>query len=136
MTIILFTVPGHPVGKARPRFTRSGHAYTPEKTASFENLVKLAAKNAMRDLAPIEGSVSAEVISSFPVPASWSKKKRQAALNGEVMPTVKPDADNVAKAVLDAINGICYADDSQVVTLHIEKRYSATPLTVVRITDD
>jgi Holliday junction resolvase RusA-like endonuclease len=70
------------------------------------------------------------------MPASASKKKQQSMLHGGIRPTKKPDCDNIAKAVLDALNGIAYYDDSQVVTVTVEKLYSDTPRVEVEITEE
>ena len=63
----------------------------------------------------------------FPAPASWSKAKRARALAGVDWHTSKPDADNVAKAILDACNGVVFRDDSQIVMLTATKEFSETP---------
>ncbi|RMV69966.1 Holliday junction resolvase [Pseudomonas caricapapayae] len=68
-----------------------------------------------------------------PIAASWSKKKTAQALAGEVMPTKKPDADNVLKAICDGINGIVFKDDVQVVNVSLSKRFSSTPGVYVRV---
>ena len=118
--MIRFIVPGEARGKGRPRFARRGNfvkTYTDDKTASYENLVKLAAQSAMNTLAPLQNALHAEIDVAVIVPASWSKKKRTEALSGVLRPTSKPDLDNVAKALLDAMNGICYLDDKQVVSI-------------------
>lgn len=119
-----FVIPGTPVGKGRPKFARRGNfvaAYTPEKTASYENLVKLAAANAVSR--PFHGPLFVAINAVLSVPSSWSKKRTTAALAGFVRPTSRPDVDNYAKAILDACNGIVWADDSQVVDLCVTKRY-------------
>jgi Holliday junction resolvase RusA-like endonuclease len=67
------------------------------------------------------------------VAQSWSKKKSAAALAGTVMPTKKPDADNVLKAICDGINGIVFRDDVQVVNVSLSKRFSETPGVQVRV---
>ena len=109
---IKFTVPGAPVGKGRPRFTRAGHAYTPEKTAEYEEKVRLCWK--AQTGSGFAGGVplKASIIADFPIPKSASKKKA-AAMDG-TFHTSRPDADNVAKAILDALNGYLYPDDSAV----------------------
>jgi Holliday junction resolvase RusA-like endonuclease len=68
------------------------------------------------------------------VPISWSKKKAAAALAGQVLPTRKPDADNVVKAVFDGMNGVVWRDDVQAVDLQLRKRYGTTPGVHVRVT--
>ena len=109
---IKFTVPGVPVGKGRPRFTRTGHTYTPEKTAAYEEKVRLCWK--AQTGSGFAGGVplKASIIAYFPIPKSASKKKA-AAMDG-TFHTSRPDADNVAKAILDALNGYLYPDDSAV----------------------
>ena len=133
---VSFVVPGEPVGKGRPRVsTIGGHArmFTPKKTANYESLIAMAAQQAMAGRMLIEGPVMVELHIMVGIAASWSKKKTQAALLGEVMPTKKPDIDNVLKAICDGINGIVFKDDVQVVDVHSRKRFSDTPGVKVRI---
>ena len=127
---IEFFVPGTPVGKGRPRAARRGAGvvmFTPEKTAGYEALVAAMASNAMRAHQLLDGPLEAVLEMRFPVPASWSKAKRARALAGVEWHTSKPDADNVAKAVLDACNGVVFRDDSQVVILIATKAFSEAP---------
>lgn len=129
-TSVHFFVPGKPQGKGRPRAVARGkfvRMYTPEKTASYESTVALAASQAMKGRAPIEGPVAVIMAIALPVPASWSKKKQAQALGGMLLPITKPDMDNVIKAVYDAINGVVWGDDTQVVDERTTKRYAATP---------
>ena len=109
---IKFTVPGVPAGKGRPRFTRAGHAYTPEKTAAYEEKVRLCWKAQAGSGFAGGIPLKASIIAYFPIPKSASKKKA-AAMDG-TFHTSRPDADNVAKAILDALNGYLYPDDSAV----------------------
>lgn len=133
---VVFAVPGKPVGKDRPRATRQGNfirMYTPEKTASYESLVKLACWEAMRGQAPLCGPLQATIKVLMVPPPSWTKTKRKQALCGEVLPEVKPDLDNVIKAILDALNGVAYADDKQVARLYASKEYAMTDMVTVDI---
>lgn len=133
---INFVVPGQPVGKGRPKFARRGNfmtAYTPEKTASYENLVKVKAQEAMNGREPIQGAVSLLINLYVTPPSSWSKKKQRAALEGEIRPTSKPDFSNVLKAVEDGMNGIVYLDDKQIVIVNGSKSYAVTPGAVVEV---
>lgn len=124
---------GLPVGKGRPRFAKaSGHAFTPARTRSYESALRLAGQDVMGEAAPMEGPLAVAVIAVFPVPASWPKKRRAAALAGEVWPTIMPDADNLLK-VLDAFNEVVWRDDKQIAKAAIEKRYGAEPELVIRI---
>lgn len=135
---VSFIVPGVAVPKARPRVTRrNGKAmtYTPEKTVSFENLVSWTAQQAMKEYGCDlnSGPLRAEIGIALPVPSSWGKKVTEAALNGSVAPTKKPDMDNILKALFDAMNGIVFKDDSQVVEILSWKFYAATPETRISI---
>lgn len=136
MTSVFFIVPGVAVGKGRPKFARRGNfvtAYTPEKTASYENLVKLAAHRAMNGRETIAVAVSCAITIEVEPAPSWSNKKRMAALSGDIRPTSKPDLDNVAKGILDAMNDIVFKDDKQVVSLTISKRYSEQSMASVEV---
>ena len=86
---ISFTIPGLARGKGRPRMMRSGHVYTDAKTASFEGMVRSLAAQAMADahLAMAAGvPVAVRICISVPCPASYSRRKRQAALDGNAAP--------------------------------------------------
>lgn len=123
---IAFVIPGTPVGKGRPKFARRGNfvsTYTPEKTASYENLVRLKAEEAMAGQQPIDGPVEVAIWLFVTPPASWSQKKQRQALAGTIFPTSKPDVDNVLKGILDAMNEIVLKDDKQAVDVRVTKRY-------------
>lgn len=127
-------IPGAAVGKGRPKFARRGNfvkTYTPEKTASYENLVKLAAQQAMGGREMMTCPMVVDVTVVVEPPASWSQKKQMAAFQQEIAPDKKPDLDNVLKALLDACNGVLWGDDKQVVEAHIRKRYGITPQTML-----
>ena len=131
--LLMFTVPGVPKGKARPRVTRTGHAFTPKGTVEYENMVRMSFVTAYPDRVPIPANVpvSAGIKAYFPIPKSWSKKKREAAELDA--PTKKPDLDNIAKSILDSLNTIAFCDDSQVVYLMVSKHYSDRPRVEVRL---
>ena len=128
---IQFTIDGPPYGKGRPRFTRTGHTYTPDKTAQYERRVILAYKSQARGQR-LSGPIEAAIYTTFgPVKSDsirmWAKK-----LAGAVLPVKKPDCDNIAKTVLDALNGVAYDDDCQIVALHVYKLYGETPRVTVQ----
>ena len=77
--------------------------------------------------------VCARITAYFPIPQSASKKKQAAMESYSIMPTKKPDTDNIAKIVLDALNGLAFYDDAQVVDLTVMKLYSRTPRVTVHI---
>lgn len=124
---LIFTIPGNPKAKARPRVTRSGHAYTPAQTIEYENLVRMSFVSEWPEWKPSDLHVHASIIAFFEIPKSFSKKKRIDISVGKLYPTKKPDADNIAKSILDSLNGIAYHDDSQVVELNVTKLYSEYP---------
>lgn len=134
---IRFTVPGEPVAQGRPRFsTQHGfvRAYDPRKSSDYKTLVRTFAIKSctQRFLGAVEMSV--DIYRS--IPKSWSKKKRELANSGLIKPTLKPDVDNYVKGIKDALNGVCYVDDSQVVVLFIAKHYSFEPRVEIVIKED
>lgn len=121
--IVSFDVYGLPKGKARPRVTRTGHAYTPATTVAWENTIRLHAIHAMRGIDMPDGNLIVRMTFFFQPPKSYAKKRRELLMNeGSPMPH-KPDIDNLVKAVLDACNGIAYKDDAAVVEIDARKRY-------------
>lgn len=122
---VVVEMPGNPIAKGRPRFW-NGRAVTPPRTRNYEIDLAWNAKIAMQGHAPIEGPLKVEVLAAFSVPISWTPAKRKDALIGLIRPTGKPDLDNVLK-ILDALNGIVWRDDAQIVTAAIMKRYSDRP---------
>lgn len=133
---VTVTLAGHPQGKGRARaFVKGGRVghYTPEKTRTYEGMVRTAAMAEMVGRQPIEGPVEFHMRAVFRVPASWSLRKQSQALVGDIKPAKKPDLDNVTKAVTDALNGVVFVDDSQIVRMTLEKRYGPAPLVVVTV---
>lgn len=136
---VMFKVEGTPVGKGRPKFARRGNyvsTYSPAKTRDYEGLIREAAKRAMGSSPPLETPIAAYFYISMPVPASYSKKRREACLSNAERPTKKPDTDNILKAFLDAMNGVLYVDDSQVCSLHAIKSYGSVGMVEVLIRED
>lgn len=128
--MVVFAIDGNPVPKGRPRFAKRGkfvQTYTPQKTKDYEQSVRDAALSAMGSADPLETPVAVYLYIRMPIPASYSKKRVQDCLTGVEMHTKKPDWDNVAKAVTDAMNGIVYLDDCQIVSAHVKKVYSKEP---------
>jgi Holliday junction resolvase RusA-like endonuclease len=132
---LTFEVPGEPRGKGRPRATVRGgyaHVYTDAKTRSEEGAIRWIANAAMNAEPPYEKAVVLEVWAFRLIPTAFSRMKREAAESGNLAPISKPDADNYLKMV-DALNGIVWRDDSQVVTAIVHKRYSVRPRLVIRV---
>lgn len=136
--MVAFVVPGKPVAEGRGRVSTAGgfaRVYTPGKTRTEKDRVRRYAADAMGSTRPFEGPLRATITVGLPIPASWPKRRQQAALAREVRPTSKPDVDNFAKLALDACNGVVYADDAQVVELTVAKWYAAYPAVHVEIVE-
>lgn len=134
--VVSFAVMGLPVPKGRPRLTTRGgiaRAYTPEKTRSYEDAVRIAAVEAMGGREPLADAVTVSVTAYLPMPKRLTKAQRALALDGAIMPTTRPDADNYAKAALDACNAILFRDDAQVTDLIVRKRYAAVPRLLITV---
>ena len=137
--VVMYTVYGEPQGKGRPRFARRGaftHAYTPEKTKTYEDEIRYMARCAMGASPPLETPVTVAIYIRMEIPKSFSKQKRKDALAGIIKPMKKPDLDNVSKCFLDAMNGHVYLDDKQVVNLHVTKVYSEIGAVEVMVKED
>lgn len=128
-SIIHFTVPGQPQGKARARTgynpkVKRVTSHTPENTVLYENLIKTCYLQNTIGMFNDDESLELRINAFFEPAKSTSKKKKDQMLAGVIYPTKKPDIDNIAKAVLDALNGIAYHDDRQVIRLAVAKCYS------------
>lgn len=134
---ITFVVPGPPQGKARARTVRTktgaSHSYTPEKTANYENWIRVCYQQAGGELME-KCPVRLKIIAKFSIAQSTSKKDKVKMLSGELRPTKKPDADNIAKVICDALNQMAWGDDSCVVSLIVVKVYDDAPGLIVTIT--
>lgn len=130
---IYITIPGQPVAKGRARVTRKGWAYTPKKTRDYEGIVKQLAKAAMKGHRILTGAVEVSILAIMRVPVSWSSKKREAAFRGGLRPITKPDLDNLVKN-LDAMNGVVWKDDAQIVGLEAVKQYGVEPRLEIKVT--
>ena len=129
-----FVIQGKVQAKQRPRFNRySGKTYTPNETIAYENWVKTCYLEKYKDKELMEKPLRVTIKSYFEIPKSTSKKRKQQMMDNEILPMVKPDTDNIAKGVLDSLNGIAYKDDKQVIELIVNKFYSNTPYVSVMI---
>ena len=131
--MIRFEILGQPVAKQRPRVTRAGIAYTPSKTVNYESVVRYTYQSQFPQQELILGRIEASITAVFPIPKSYSKKKTEELLGGHNNYDKKPDCDNLAKIILDSLNGIAYKDDSQVTVLHIRKEYGTQPKVIVEL---
>lgn len=135
---IRIIITGDPVAKGRPRTVKlpdgSITTHTPKKSRRWEQDARMVAREQVGDMALHQGAVGIRVVAAFSIPKGWTKWKVEAALKGKVCHTVRPDGDNILKAVKDALNGIIWRDDSQVVRATVEKRYSDRPLVGIEVT--
>lgn len=136
---ITFTIPGEPQGKARARTVRAKSgislSYTPEKTASYENLVKLYYQDSGGKFTECK-QYSVDIQAVFSIPKSSTKKFKELAMSGNVSPTKKPDCDNIAKIICDALNGIAWTDDSKITDLSVKKTYGPEPCVIISISGE
>lgn len=138
MQSIKIIVPGAPQGKAR---ARTGYnpkvkritSYTPEKTVLYENLIKTCYIDQSNLSFKNEEPLEVCIVAFYEPVKSVSKKRRKEMINGMEFPTKKPDSDNIAKVILDALNGIAYGDDKQVVSLTVTKLYDETARVEIEI---
>lgn len=133
---IEFTVLGNPKGKQRPRICRNRGrqiTYTPRQTTEYEKLVRASYTAVSKMFFDKNIPLEISIIALFSVPQSISKRLKNSMLKGDILPTKKPDSDNIIKIILDALNGICYHDDSQICKIYFEKKYSEIPKVEITI---
>lgn len=129
-----FEVIGKIVGKERPRVNMySGMVYTPTKTKDYETLVQQYFKIKYPSFTELTGRVGIDIVAYLSIPKSTPKKSVPDMLDNKVSPTKKPDIDNIAKSILDAMNKFIIHDDNQVSKISIEKRYGEEEKVHIRI---
>jgi Holliday junction resolvase RusA-like endonuclease len=136
MRVIGFEIPGEPQGKRRARFVRAGHfikSYADPKTLNYETFIREMFCVAYPGFTPVGDQVEVEIKSFCGMPKNVSKKKRALMETGELRPAKRPEVDNIAKVILDALTGLAFKNDSQVVKLLVEKSYSDRPRTAVEV---
>ena len=134
--MIDFIVYGAPQGKGRARIIKiagQSRMKTPEKTLAYEGLIAHCGAAAMAGRELLDGPVELRLFIDVQIPASWSKRKQAQAMAGELLPTTKPDVDNIVKAIGDGLNGVVWRDDSQVSDVIARKRYAEKPQVRVQI---
>lgn len=112
-------------GKERPRFNMyQKRTYTPTKTKKYENMIKMSFKQKYGlNFNPSTNEIYIKIDVEYAPPKSYSKKKKDELIDWKMGYIQKPDCDNIAKAVLDALNGLVWKDDKQVVGLLVLKCY-------------
>lgn len=131
-----FVLPGKPTAWQRPAaFLQRGKIVqaNPKGMAEQQNAIAWACRAAMKGCPPLTGPLRLEVLCVYEPPRTWPDWKRTAALAGQVWKTSKPDHDNLEKQVGDALNGVAWVDDAQIVKSSCAKRYGVPERTEVRI---
>ena len=129
-----FEVVGEIVGKERPRVNmNTGRVYTPNKTKDYEALIQQYFKLKYPRHEILTGRIYIDIIVYLKIPASTSKTKKEQMLENIISPTKKPDVDNIAKSILDALNGFVFNDDNQVSKISVEKRYALEEKIIVKV---
>lgn len=138
--LIQFKIDGKPQAKQSVKFAKIGNfikKYTPKEMVNYSNWVKQCFKMTYPEHLPsefIDCYLKVKIVVHVEMPKSFSKRKQDLAYTLQLRPTVKPDCDNIAKNILDSLNGICYPDDKQIIMLSIEKIYDKSPFVEVKIT--
>jgi Holliday junction resolvase RusA-like endonuclease len=134
---VSFIVPDHPFGKQTSKSTKKGSwHYKPKETRSYEDTVKLLARQAMKGRPPVDIDVGLMLVAVFPILKDFTKAERAAALADEIRPTKKPDLSNITKAIEDGMNGVVYCDDNQITEYGGSKKiYGEVPCVKVCVYD-
>jgi Holliday junction resolvase RusA-like endonuclease len=132
---LTFEVPGEPRGKGRPRFNRhTGSTYTDSETRAYEQKIVAYYRKAYQGFRwPDSAFIHVIVTAHYPIPKSATKAAIAGMQAQRILPSRKPDIDNVLKVVLDALNGVAYKDDSRVVSVTARKVYSFEPKIVIEM---
>ena len=133
--MISLTIPGQPVAKQSAKYRsvklKSGKsfvmAYTPKKIINYEVFIKELFAIKYPNFTPWEGAVLSVIVAYLTIPKSKSKKQKELMRQGKILPTVRPDEDNIKKPINDALEGLAYKNDSQIVSSRFDKYYSENP---------
>ena len=126
--LVELTILGEPFGKQRPRVIARGkgasRAFTPQKTVNYENYIKLLYRQKYKNF-KFEDKVPlyVQITAFYKIPPSKPKYIKGLMFKGEMLPTKKPDVDNIIKIILDSLNGLAYKDDAQIVACTCQKLY-------------
>lgn len=134
-------VQGDPRGKGRhrsrivqPKFKPAFiHNYADPETEKYEAVIARYGQLTRGGRGLLLGALHIQVTAYMPIPMSWSEKKKQQARDGHIRPIVKPDWDNFGKVASDALNGVIWKDDAQIVDGRVSKFYSEEPRLEIEI---
>lgn len=132
----MLTIPIHldPKPQIKTKFTRKGWAYTPKEAINYIERLQWQ----IRPYAPSAvymGPVEVDLTFFLPIPKATSKVSRRMMNNGTIFHIIRPDLDNLAYTVTNAMKGIIYDDDSQIVSCRYRKFYGDQPRIVIKIKD-
>lgn len=136
--MLLFEIPGKPLVQKQTQFTKKGWAFDPSKKG-LQFLKQLFAAKIISDPScqhldlPFTGQVELHMWFYFVPPKSTPREKREHMLQNYLHPIVRPDFDNMAYIVTNAMKGIVYGDDSYITEAHIYKRYREYPGTLIKV---
>ena len=129
-----FIVEGKIVGKERPRVNmNTGIVYTPGRTKEYETLVQQSFRIKYPQYKMLKNRIGIDIIAYFKIPKEPNKANTEKRLNDQRTLTKKPDIDNIAKSILDAMNRFIIYDDNQVVKISVEKKYDTEDKTYIRV---
>ncbi|AVK98860.1 RusA family crossover junction endodeoxyribonuclease [Lysinibacillus sphaericus] len=135
MNVLKIEIPGDVQAQQRPKFSRYGNNVSvrdPKESKDYKSFVRLVASQVAPDTLITE-EIRLRIDVYRKIPKSFSKKKHQQAVDGELRPTTKPDVDNLAKGIKDGLSKVIWHDDSQVTELFVCKWYSDNPRAEVTI---
>lgn len=125
-----YVIPGPAVPQGRPRLTTiHGHAraYTPAQTRKYQAYVRACVMEQGRPKEPLMGVLRVDTVEYRAMPKAFGKEKRARAMRGDIRPGKRPDMDNIEKTIWDALTGLVWKDDAQVVDGTRSKFYSDAP---------
>lgn len=135
MEDLKIVVIGEPVTQLRPRFNKStGAAVDPKKCKDYKRLVGKTAKEYVgKDWTPYDDYIRIELDFFRGVPKSWSKKRKELAYQGKILPGTTPDIDNLYKCFTDGCSKVVWKDDNIIVEAKMRKFYSKVPRAELRV---
>jgi Holliday junction resolvase RusA-like endonuclease len=128
--VYIVEIHGPPIPQQQTRFSKSGHIYNP--CSKQQEMIQWQVRP-YAPKEPLNGPIQLDLTFYFVPPASTSAVKRKQMLNQVIHHTKKPDGDNCAYLITNALKKIFYNDDSQVIDFGIHKRYGEIAKTVVKI---
>ena len=119
-----------PKGRARSRIAgKHVITYTPATTRKAEEMIQVM----IREEAMKQGQFDADM--PLKLSAIFYVQRPKSASKRVTMPTKRPDLDNYGKLLSDALNKYLWPDDSQIVTLHLQKRFGNPPRIELKVSE-